>query len=154
MKVLMVCLGNICRSPLAEGILKYRADKLELGWEVDSAGTLYYHEGNAPHPLSQKIALLHGIDISQQKSRPFKLEDMEKFDVIFAMAIDVMQGIKQIAGESYQEGKVTLLMDELYPGKGMNVPDPYYGPEHEYHEAFSLIDKACEAFIKKEVNKK
>lgn len=150
MKILMVCLGNICRSPIAEGVLQHKAIARNLNWEVESAGTLSFHEGHAPHPLSQKTTLLHGIDISQQKSRPFEPEDFDRYDLIFAMAKDVVEGIQQIAGSRFEEKKVRLLMEELYPGEQLDVPDPYNGPEHEYHEVFSLIEKACEAFLQKQ----
>src|SRR5580765_3601908 len=98
MKILMVCLGNICRSPLAEGILESKAKKLGLPWEVDSAGTYNnYHIGEAPHPLSQKVARLHAVDISGQCARSFVADDFERFDKIYAMSADVLAGIKSIA---------------------------------------------------------
>src|SRR5258706_10480941 len=91
MKILMVCLGNICRSPLAEGILQDKARKAGLDWKVDSAGTNRYHIGDPPHPLSQKVAKLNGIDISKQRARTFIPEDFEKYDKIYALAHDVLQ---------------------------------------------------------------
>ena len=85
MKILMVCLGNICRSPLAEGILQDKARKAGLKWSVESAGTNGYHTGEAPHPLSQKVARINGVDISKQRSRNFVAEDFDRFDKIYAM---------------------------------------------------------------------
>ena len=150
MKILMVCLGNICRSPLAEGILESKANKQGLGWLVDSAGTNNnYHIGQAPHPLSQKVAKLHSVDISQQAARAFVPEDFDRFDKIYAMSADILTGIKNIAGKKYNAAKTDLLLNEIYPGKNMSVPDPYYGEEDGYHEVFSMIDKACDQIIEK-----
>ena len=149
MKILMVCLGNICRSPLAEGIMQHKADQAGLNWEVDSAGTNGYHIGEAPHRLSQKVALLHGIDLSTQKARRFTAADFHRYDRIYAMAEDVIGEMRQIAKKDFDPAKVDLLMNELYPGRDMDVPDPWYGPEPGYHEVFEMIDKACEAIIGK-----
>jgi protein-tyrosine phosphatase len=149
MKILMVCLGNICRSPLAEGILQDKAKKAGLNWKVESAGTNSYHIGEAPHPLSQKIAKLNGIDICNQRARRFVPEDFERFDKIYALAEDVFGEIKRIAKNKWNEKKIDLLMNELYPGKNMDVPDPWYGPEAGYHEAFKLIEAVCDKIIEK-----
>jgi protein-tyrosine phosphatase len=149
MKILMVCLGNICRSPLAEGILQDKARKAGLLWNVGSAGTNGYHNGEAPHRLSQKVAKLHGIDISRQRSRQFTAADMDNFDLIYAMAEDVVEEMKWIAKKNFNARKVKLLLSELHPGNAANVPDPWYGPEPGYYEVFDLIDKACGAIIKK-----
>lgn len=145
----MVCLGNICRSPLAEGILKYKVQQYHLNWFIDSAGTEPYHVGEAPHPLSQKIALLNGIDICNQRARQFSANDIYEFDKIYALATDVLNNIKYISGNLYTTQKVCLLMDEVYPSKQMDVPDPWYGPEDGYHKAFQMIDEACNIIIKK-----
>ena len=149
MKILMVCLGNICRSPLAEGILRNKILKAGLDWTVDSAGTNGFHNGEPPHSLSQKVASMNGIDICDQRSRRFVPEDFARFDKIYAMAEDVLFDIKQIARKKFDKSKVDLLMNELYPGKDLDVPDPWSGPEEEYHEAFKLIDAACEKIIEK-----
>ncbi len=143
----MVCLGNICRSPLAEGILQHKAQLAGLNWTVDSAGTNGYHNGEAPHPLSQKVARINGIDISHQQSRMFTAEDMNRFDKIFAMAKDVRTEMKRIAGKHWKPEKVELILNVLEPGANLDVPDPWYGPEDEYHEVFELLDKACQSLI-------
>ncbi len=145
----MVCLGNICRSPLAEAILQDRAFKAGLNWSVDSAGTNGYHDGEPPHPLSQKVARMNGIDICNQRSRRLVPEDFDRFDKIYALAEDVLFDIRQIAKRKFNKSKVDLLMNELYPGEDLDVPDPWAGPEEEYHEAFKLIDAACEKIIEK-----
>jgi protein-tyrosine phosphatase len=149
MKILMVCLGNICRSPLAEGILKHKAREAGLNWQVDSAGTNGYHVGEAPHKLSQKIAKLNGIDICEQRARRFVKKDLQQYDKIYAMAADVMADIKEVAGQDWDESKVDLLLNEMHEGKNMDVPDPWYGPEPGYHEVYELINKACDRIIEK-----
>jgi protein-tyrosine phosphatase len=148
MKILMVCLGNICRSPLAEGILQHKATAAGFGWHIESAGTEIYHVGNPPHPLSQKVALSHGIDIGRQRARRFMAEDFLVFDRIYALAGDVLDEIKLIAGDDYDAKKIDLLMNESFPGKDRDVPDPYFGTEADYHKAFNLIDEACDAIIR------
>ena len=150
MKILMVCLGNICRSPLAQGILEYKAKQAGLSWSVDSAGTANgQHRGQAPHALSQKVAGLHGIDISGQRARQFVAGDFDQYDRIYAMSEDVLDGIKWIARGKFDENKTGLLMNENYPGRNLDIPDPWFGPEPGYHEVFAMIDKACEAIIEK-----
>jgi protein-tyrosine phosphatase len=149
MKILMVCLGNICRSPLAEGILQHKAQQEGLSWTIDSAGTNGYHVGEEPHRLSQKVALLHGIDISRQRARRFTAADFNRFDKIYAMAEDVIEEMQRIARKDFDATKVDLLMNELYPGKNMDVPDPWYGTEPGYHEVFAMVDKACDKIVGK-----
>lgn len=143
----MVCLGNICRSPLAEGILHHKSRQAGLNWTVESAGTNRYHIGEAPHPLSQKVALLHGIDISQQRARRITGADFDRYDKIYALAGNVIVDMQSLARQQYQPGKVDLLMNELHPGNNMDVPDPYYGAEPGYHEVFKMIGEACDSII-------
>jgi protein-tyrosine phosphatase len=147
MKILMVCLGNICRSPLAEGILKMKAASAGLDWTISSAGTNGFHTGEPPHELSSKVALLNGIDISKQRARKFIKADMLEYDRIYSMATDVTYDIRRIAAEQFDPGKVDLLLNATYPGQNRDVPDPWYGPEPGYHEVFELISKACDAII-------
>ncbi len=147
MKILMVCLGNICRSPLAEGILQHKASATGLNWVVESAGTNGYHTGEPPHHLSIKVAELNNIDISNQRSRRFIAEDFERYDKIYAMAEDVMDDMKRIAKNKFDTQKTDLLLNELFPQQNRDVPDPWYGPEKGYHDVFDLIDKACEKII-------
>lgn len=145
----MVCLGNICRSPLAEGILQNKARQAGLNWKVDSAGTNHYHTGEPPHPLSQKVARLNGIDISAQRARRFVADDLECFDLIYALANDVLEEIRTISLNKFDASKVKLLMNELMPGKNLDVPDPWSGPEPGYHLAYKMIDDACDSIVKK-----
>ena len=149
MKILMVCLGNICRSPLAEGLLQDKAWKAGLKWSVESAGTNGYHTGEAPHPLSQKVARMNGVDISKQRSRKFIPEDFHRFDKIYAMSDDVIDDMRRIARNKFDEKKVDLLLNELFPGQNVDVPDPWYGPEPGFHHVYKMIDEACDAIVRK-----
>jgi len=151
MKILMVCLGNICRSPLAEGILQDKAFKAGLNWSVESAGTNGYHTGEPPHHLSIKVAAKNGINIQQQRSRKFVAEDFERFDKIYAMAEDVMDDMRRIAKNKFDAKKAKLLLNELFSDQNKEVPDPWYGPEKGYHEVYELIDRACETIVSREL---
>ena len=154
MKILMVCLGNICRSPLAEGILQDKAIKAGLQWRIESAGTNHYHTGDAPHQLSQKVAKMNGIDISLQRARRFNAEDFDVYDKIYALANDVLCEMRMIAKNRFDASKTDLLLNELYPGEDLDVPDPYYGSEPGYHKVYELINNACDAIIEKYTSKK
>jgi protein-tyrosine phosphatase len=147
MKILMVCLGNICRSPLAEGILADKVSKAGFNWFIDSAGTAGYHIGEQPHVLSRQTAASHGIDISKQKGRQFIQDDMGRFDKIYVMDLDNFQEVKRIAGAAWDDSKVSLLLDQLYPGENREVPDPWYGTQTDFQYVYALLDKACDALI-------
>lgn len=149
MKILMVCLGNICRSPLAEGILQHKAEELGLDWEIDSAGTEYDHVGEAPHRLSQKIARENGLDISHQRARRFRPEDLDQYDKIYVMARNVFKELEWIAGKNGQLEKVDYFLNELYPGENRSVPDPWYGGQADFEKAYDMIEKCCETIIRK-----
>lgn len=145
----MVCLGNICRSPLAEGILQHKARLAGLQWKVESAGTGAYHTGEAPHTLSQKVARMNGIDISNQKARQFVKEDILYYDKIYVMDSSNYNDVKRICREEWDADKVDLLLNESHPGQNRSVPDPWYGKEDGYHEVFKMIDEACGIIIQK-----
>jgi protein-tyrosine phosphatase len=147
MKVLVVCLGNICRSPIAEGLLQKKADDAGLNWQVESAGTNGFHNGEPPHRLSQKVAESNGVEIGHQRSRKLKKEDFVNFDRIYAMADDVFSEIKEIGGTHYDAHKVSFFLNDLYPGENRSVPDPWYGDEDKYVEVFELISNGCDAII-------
>jgi protein-tyrosine phosphatase len=148
MKVLMVCLGNICRSPLAEGILQQKADSYNLDWIVDSAGTNGFHNGEAPHKLSQKVAKANGVDISKQISRKFVPSDFDVYDKIYVMAADVLDDVKSIAGKKYDASKIDFFLNELNGSKNEDVPDPWFGREDGYVKVYDLIDKTCDAILR------
>lgn len=149
MKILMVCLGNICRSPLAEGILQQKALKAGLNWSIESAGTGTWHIGQPPHHLSQKVAVINDIDISQQRCRQFRKEDMLEFDRIYVMDQEIYREIKRMSGELWNKNKVEFLLNEIFKKEDRGVPDPYLGTEKDYHEVYSLINIACDAIIEK-----
>ena len=130
--------------PLAEGILQQKANDAGLQWQVQSAGTNHYHIGSPPHALSQKVALLNGIDISNQKARRISKEDMEQYDIVYALASDVLEDIKKVTGNAFRNEKVKLFMDEHPMATFKDVPDPWYGAEDGYHEVFKLINEVSE----------
>ncbi len=149
MKILMVCLGNICRSPIAEGLLRHKADQHGLGWIVDSAGTNGYHTGEPPHRHSQEVCLQHGVDISAQRARRFESRDMVRYDKIYVMADDVYRDVRRIAGNGADLSRVDYFLNELHSGANASVPDPWYGDRDGYLPVYEMIDQACEAIIRK-----
>ena len=149
MKILMVCLGNICRSPLAEGILRDKVSKAGLDWIIDSAGTNHYETGFAPHKLSQDIARLHGVEIKDQRCRQFVKEDMLLFDKIYVMDESNFNDVKRIAGNLWDASKVDLLLNQLPTVENKNIPDPWYGGFEDFKKVYAMLDEACEVIIKK-----
>ncbi len=147
MRILMVCLGNICRSPLAAGILKHKAQQLGLEWSVDSAGTGAWHAGELPDPRSIDVARRFGIDITDQRARQVCLEDFERFDLIFAMDRQNLRHLQQMASRLEHRQKIRLLLDVLYPGQEQEVPDPYYGGPEGFVQVFSLVEAACKRLL-------
>jgi protein-tyrosine phosphatase len=145
--VLMVCLGNICRSPLAEGILKQKLGTAGIAAKVDSAGTGDWHIGSAPHPDSQKVAKLNGINISDQRARQLQPTDFEHYDLIVFMDRENKKDGKKIAGTYWQEGKARLLLDSIPHTNLQDVPDPYFGGWDGFPIVYQLIDEACEALV-------
>ena len=140
MKVLMVCLGNICRSPLAEGILKSKSNN----FIVDSAGTAGYHVGSRPDQRSIEIGLKNNIDITNQRARQFTSNDFDDFDKIYAMDNDNYSKIISLATNQDQIDKVDLILNEVYPNQFKSVPDPYYGGKKGFENIYNLLEKACE----------
>lgn len=146
-KILMVCLGNICRSPLAEGILKSKAKKFNLDITADSAGTSDYHIGEHPDKRTIKNAKLHAIDVSKLCARQFTVADFDAFDYIFAMDSTNYNDIIALARNEKDIQKVELILNRVNPGTNMSVPDPYFGGEQGFENVFTLLDKACEAIV-------
>jgi protein-tyrosine phosphatase len=145
-KILMVCLGNICRSPLAEGILK---SKLNSDFYiVDSAGTSAYHIGELPDHRSIAIAKKNGIDISNQRARKFIANDFNEFDLIYAMDIENYQNICSLSTNKSNLLKVKLILNEINPLKDLSVPDPYYGGDFGFENVYKMLDKACSIITK------
>ena len=146
MKILMVCLGNICRSPLAEGILKAKVEAKDLDWDVESAGTSSFHNGDLPDPRSIAVAKAHGIDITDQRSRLFVKEDLDEFDLILAMDSLNYQDILRTASSEIQKRKVKLIMNYEKLGYNQAVPDPYWNSDG-FEGVFQMLDRACEKII-------
>ena len=142
----MVCLGNICRSPLAEGILK---SKLNPDFYiVDSAGTSAYHIGELPDHRSIAIAKKNGIDISNQRARKFIANDFNEFDLIYAMDIENYHNICSLSTNKSNLLKVKLVLNEINPLKDLSVPDPYYGGDYGFENVYEMLDKACSIITK------
>ena len=148
MKILMVCLGNICRSPLAEGIMQNKINNNKLDWKVDSAGTGAWHVGELPDPRSIDVAKKYGIDITHQRARQFKATDFDTFDYIFAMDASNFNNINKLAKNEAQKEKVTMIMNWEKPGMNEGVPDPYYDSDG-FEQVYDMIDRACEKVVEK-----
>lgn len=137
----MVCLGNICRSPLAEGILKSKVNLNEV--TIDSAGTAAYHVGNLPDPRSIAVAKKHGIDITTQRARKFTVKDFDSFDFIYAMDQNNFDDILKLARNKEDKKKVLLILNEVRPFQNNSVPDPYYGGDDGFENVYQMLNKAC-----------
>lgn len=147
----MVCLGNICRSPLAEGIL---ANKLPKDiFIVDSAGTGNYHVGSPPDKRSILTAKQHGLDISLQRARQFGRKDFENFDYIFVMDGSNYDNVIELAKTEDEKKKVDLILNQLFPNENVDVPDPYFGLQNGFEDVYQMLDEACEILAKKLIEK-
>lgn len=146
-KILMVCLGNICRSPLAEGILQSKINSNQI--LVDSAGTAAYHVGNLPDERSINVAKKYGIDITNQKARKFTIKDFDTFDIIYAMDASNFTNIISLARNKEDEQKVKMILNESHPTENLSVPDPYYGGNQGFENVFKMLDEACEIIAKR-----
>lgn len=141
----MVCLGNICRSPLAEGILKHKIKENGLDWTVDSAGTGGWHSGELPDRRSIKMAQQYGIDLTDQRARQIKPLDFDRFDLILAMDKSNFSDLKALAKTAEQKQKIHLIMNFSRPNSEEEVPDPYY--DNRFQLVYNLLDEACEMLI-------
>ena len=145
----MVCLGNICRSPLAEGILKSKVFSFKTF--VDSAGTGAYHVGEKPDKRSINIAKVNGIDITNLQARKFSVKDFDEFDLIYVMDNSNYEDVISLARDEDDRMKVNLILNEIFPDENLDVPDPYYGGEFGFKTIYKMLDEACE-IIAKNVN--
>jgi protein-tyrosine phosphatase len=139
-KILMVCLGNICRSPLAEGILK---SKLNNNFIVDSAGTANYHSGSSPDPRSIAVARKYGLNISNLRGRQFTVRDFDTFDFIYVMDDSNYNNVAKLARNAEDLAKVDFILNEVYPNKNFDVPDPYYGGDDGFENIYTMLNEAC-----------
>lgn len=149
MKILMVCLGNICRSPLAHGLLLQKVKDLDLNWEVDSAGTSNYHVGDLPDRRSIDIARKNNLDITYQRGRQFTKEDFQRFDEIFVMDSSNYQNVLRLAENDEEREKVKLILNESFPGENRAVPDPYYGGNQGFENVYKMLDEATNKIIER-----
>lgn len=138
----MVCLGNICRSPLAEGILKSKVDPSKV--IVESAGTGHWHVGDLPDERSIAIAKMNNLDITDQRGRQFTAQDFEEFDTIYVMDNSNKENVLALAKNDAQRNKVKLILDEIFPGENVDVPDPYFGGSEGFDSVYKMLDEACE----------
>lgn len=148
MRVLMVCLGNICRSPMAEGWLAHKAIMQQLDIEVDSAGTANYHVGAKADERMRKYAKRAGVSIEHLRARQFSVDDFDSFDRIFVMDKSNYNNVLALARTNADKDKVSLYLNELFPDQDLEVPDPYYEDEQAFNEVIALLEKATDAFIK------
>ena len=146
-KVLMVCLGNICRSPLAEGILKSKINSNKIF--VDSAGTGNYHVGGLPDKRSIAVAKNHHLDITDQRCRQFQVADFDEFDFIYVMDNSNKSDILALARNENDKAKVRMILNEVFPNENVDVPDPYYGGEFGFENVYKLLDEASSIIAKK-----
>ncbi|MCB9021225.1 MAG: low molecular weight phosphotyrosine protein phosphatase [Chitinophagales bacterium] len=146
MKILMVCLGNICRSPMAEGIMRHKIEQQKLDWRVDSCGTGGWHVGEPPHPDGQRAMRRRGLDISHQRARQFHGHFLEEYDLICAMDSSNYNDIMRHAKTDEERSKVSMIMNISRPGSNESIPDPYYN-DHLYDQVFDMLSEACDAII-------
>jgi protein-tyrosine phosphatase len=146
-KILFVCLGNICRSPLAEGIMLHYIQKYNLPLIVDSAAIAPYHIGEHPDRRTILNAKKHNIDLSSLVARQFKYSDFLEFDKIYVMDESHYNHLKQMAKDKNLMKKVDYLMNVLYPAQNIEIPDPYYGTEQDFENVFQMIHSACKKLV-------
>ena len=151
-KILMVCLGNICRSPLAEGILASKLPKNDF--LVDSAGTGHWHVGNPPDKRSILTAEKNGIDITNQRGKLFKASFFQEYDYIYVMDTNNYADVINMAKNEDEKKKVQLILDELFPSENVDVPDPYSGIQSNFDQVFEMLEEACESIANKLLEKK
>lgn len=149
MKVVMVCLGNICRSPMADGLLRKKIKEAGLTVVVDSAGTANYHVGEAPDHRMIETGNKYNCDISFLRARQFSTQDFDDFDLIYAMDVSNYNNILKLSRQDTDSAKVKLILNELYPGENRSVPDPYYGGEQGFVEVYQLLNQATDVILKK-----
>jgi protein-tyrosine phosphatase len=145
----MVCLGNICRSPIADGLLLRKIKEQKLDAQVDSAGTANYHIGKAPDSRMIQTAAAHGTPIEFLRARQFSNQDFENFDHILVMDQSNYENVIRLAQSADDRNKIQFLLDYLYPNQKAAVPDPYYGSLEDFEQVYQLIDSATDALIQK-----
>ena len=145
----MVCLGNICRSPMADGLLRKKVKALNLKVTVDSAGTSAVHQGEQPDHRMRNTARELGTPIDELRSRPFVSEDFDRFDLIYAMDKNNKRNILSLARSEDHKRKVLLILNELDPGMDQDVPDPFYGDQQDFTHVYQMLDQATDRIIER-----
>ncbi|MCL4122696.1 UNVERIFIED_CONTAM: hypothetical protein GTU68_046595 [Idotea baltica] len=143
----MVCLGNICRSPLAEGILRSKVNAQKVF--IDSAGTGGYHIGKLPDSRSISVAKKYNIDITDQRCRKFHTSDYDKFDLIYVMDAFNKEDVLSLARNDNDIAKVKMILNEVFPNENVDVPDPYHNTERGFENVYQMLDKACNIIAEK-----
>lgn len=143
MRILLVCLGNICRSPMAEGVLRHLARERGIAIETDSAGTGDYHVGEPPDHRAQAAMRRHGLDISDLRARQFVREDYERFDLLLAMDAENLKNMRRLAPSQEHARKAVLIMDHAPQHPLREVPDPYFGGDEGFDEVHAMLHQAC-----------
>lgn len=154
MKILMVCLGNICRSPMAEGVMRRKIEERKLAYQVDSAGTANYHVGESPDKRAIQKMKTYKTDISTLRGRQFTREDFDSFDLILAMDDSNYSNILKLARNDADRKKVAMILNYISPNSNMPVPDPYYGGDEGFERVYKLLDEACDAVLNHHTTKK
>ncbi|MDP4763436.1 MAG: low molecular weight phosphotyrosine protein phosphatase [Salibacteraceae bacterium] len=146
-KILFVCLGNICRSPMAEGAFRHVAKEKGINLDLDSCGTGGWHAGEAPDSRMQSTSLAHGVDISDLRARQFEVEDFDKFDRIYVMDTENRDNVLKLARSQSDRQKVKLMLNEIYPNENKSVPDPYFGGQQGFEYVFELLMRSAEKVL-------
>ena len=150
--ILFICTGNICRSPLAEGILRYKLKTAHIPAYIDSCGFESFHAGDAPDRRAQSTAFKHGIDISSHRARLFSTKDFDRFDLIYVMDSSHYKNVMKVARKRSDMFKVDFILNLLDPGKNLGVMDPWYHDEEAFEKVYLQLDKVCELISQKLIN--
>lgn len=153
MKILMVCLGNICRSPLADGLLRKKIKEQNLNAEVDSAGTGGWHVGEAPDQRMQETAKKNHLDISMLRGMQFHQDHFDQFDKIYVMDQSNRENVLKLARNQQDKEKVEMILNEITPLSDAEVPDPYFGGDAGFRHVYELLDQATDKIIEKHLSK-
>ena len=146
-RLLMVCLGNICRSPMAEGILRHKAQERGIDIEHDSCGTSNYHIAEAPDDRAVDKMAQYGIDISDLRARQFKSKDFDEFDRIYVMDQSNYRDVIRMADSEEKKAKVKMILNEIHPGSDSPVPDPWFGGMDGFESVYQLLELSCDKIL-------
>lgn len=147
MKILMVCLGNICRSPMADGLMRKKVKDNNLDVVVDSAGTGDWHVGHQPDPRMMETAKRNGVPIDELRGRQFKVEDFDEFDRIIVMDKSNFDNVRKLSRDEKDTQKIEMFLDLTHPGKDLEVPDPYFGGDEGFQDVFDMLDAGTDVIL-------